>query len=342
MDYNKNYYSVLGVDHNTDIETMKKSYRKLSFQYHPDKNPGDKVAEEKFKQISEAWSVLSDKKKRSDYDKRSRHGKDYDEAFENFYQGRGFDPFDIFAQHRGAFEQMRKQQERMAELAVFLEIELTHEEVYNNDPVKRSYKRRCPCDSCNGFGFDVSNPDRLFDCAYCDGSGRDRLNKGACENCHGYGQVSDKKCQSCKGQRIVEKEETITLSNPASFIGQKQQVQQGSYGHYSQDLQEIGPLVATIYYKQNGSIVFSGNDIHVQVNVHYQDAIDGGSIDYKHMDGKTYKIALKSGSNDGEKLRMSGRGMRKKNRMGQYAQDRGDLILTVNIYIDYDRIKKRK
>lgn len=341
MDYSKNYYSTLGIDHNTDDDAIKKTYRTLSFKYHPDKNPGDKSAEEKFKDISEAYSVLSDKKQRNEYDKRSKYGKNYDAAFENFYQGRGFDPFSVFNQAESIFAEMRKQEARAAELSVVLNVEISDRQMYDNESMDLEYERKEPCRTCNGFGFDASNPDRLFDCEYCNGSGTDRTGKSHCHNCHGYGQISDKKCSDCNGVRMKKKKEKITLSYPMSFLGQKQTVQRRGEGNYSQDMQHIGPLIINISHKQTEEVSYRGSDIYRSIDVHYQDAIEGTPIEYRHLDGKTYKINLKAGCNNGEKIRLSGKGLQKMTRSG-FSKERGDTYLIVNIFIDYDRVNKKK
>jgi molecular chaperone DnaJ len=338
MDLHKNYYAILGVDKNVDEDVLKKAYRKLSFQYHPDKNPDDKQAEEMFKGVSEAYSVLSDKNKRAQYDQRSRYGNSYDESYEKYYGGRGFDPFTVFNSAEQIFEQMRKQEAMMRELAVVVNITVTMEDVYSNKPLQASYKRRTLCDNCNGFGFDASDPERLYDCIYCNGSGLDRSGQNKCHQCHGYGQISDQKCKVCTGKRFAEKEENITIADSANFLGRSQTLQKAGWGHYSLDQQNVGPLVVNIQFEKTEDIAVQNYDIYRTLNVHYQDAIDGGFIQYNHFDGKTYKINLPKRANNNTKISMTGKGLLKKSPYGNYTKDRGDLILIINICIDYDRI----
>jgi len=338
MDLNKNYYSVLGVDKNADEDVIKKAYRKLSFKYHPDKNPDNKAAEETFKSITEANSILSDKVKRAQYDQRSRYGNSYDESYEKFNGQRGFDPFTVFNNAEQIFEQMRRQEAMMRELAVFLNVTVTMEDVYMNKKIEKTYKRRALCQDCNGFGFDASDPERLFDCVYCEGSGKDRSGNNSCHQCHGYGQISDKKCKSCSGNRFVNKEESISIADSANFLGKSQSIQKPGYGHYSLDQQNVGPLVVNIQFEQTeNDLSVKGYDIYRTLNVHYQDAIEGNAVDYKHYDGKTYRISIPAKSNNSSKIRMSGKGLLKRNVYGSYTKDRGDLYLIINIWIDYDR-----
>lgn len=339
MDLSKNYYSILGVEKNVDDETLKKAYRKLSFQYHPDKNPDDKKSEETFKQISEAYSILSDKTKRSQYDQRSRYGNSYDESYEKYYGGRGFNAHDIFNNAEQVFEKMRQQEAMMRELGVFLNVVVTMQNVYENSVLELKYSRRILCKGCNGFGFDASNPDRLYDCEYCDGSGKDRTGTKACHQCHGYGQISDKACKTCNGKRFMTQEENINITDSANFLGQSQTLQKAGAGNYSLDQKNIGPLIITIEFEKTEDLAIKNNDIYKTLNIHYEDAIHGNPIEYLHYDGKTYKISLPKKSNNNTQVRMSGKGLLKRNLYGQYTKERGDLYLIINICIDYNRIK---
>lgn len=339
MDLNKNYYFILGVDNNADDDAIKKAYRKLSFKYHPDKNPDNAEAEEKFKQISEAYSVLSDKNKKSQYDQRSRYGNAYDESYEKLFGGRGFDPFTVFTNAEQMFTKMRQQEAMMRELAVVVNIKVTMEDIYQNKTLNATYKRRKICGTCNGFGFDASNPDRLYDCVYCDGSGMDRFGSQKCHQCHGYGQVSDQKCKSCDGKRLVEEEENFSIQESANFLGRQQTFQKAGWGHYSLDQQNVGPLVVQIEFEHQEDVAVQTFDIYRTFNVHFDDAINGTPIEYKHYDGKTYRINIPAGSNNNTKVRMSGKGLLKKSH-GRYISERGDLYLIINICIDYNRIKK--
>lgn len=336
MDINKNYYNILEVKKNDSDETIKKSYRKLAIKYHPDKNP-TKEAEERFKLISEANSVLSDKKQKNEYDRISPFGANYDENYARFNTGRGFNEHDIFKQAEQVFRAHQEQERKMRELAVMLDIEISMEEIYNNKVEPRSYKRRVPCQDCNGFGFDASDPEKLFDCGYCDGLGRNKLG-AKCHNCHGYGQVSNNKCKKCKGVLYILKEETINIPNPMQLRG-RQQLQQSGAGHYSSDLSDVGPLIVDISLNIPEDVEIRNGDIFKTLNVHYQDAIDGSVIVYAHYDNKKYNVTLKSGTNNGDKLKLSGKGLLKQ---GYYGETRGDLIFIVNICIDYERLKTTK
>jgi len=343
MDYNKNYYQELGLDKNASDEEIKKNYRKLAQKYHPDKNGGDKECEVKFQKINEANTILSDVKSRQEYDQRSPHGKSYSPGFGggfpgfefHFNQGGG-DINDIFSQMFGGdspfggFNPFNQTQDQFREsLDINASASINLKQIYLNDTLNIKYKRRLHCDACNGTGFDKESHSDM--CEICNGSG---INKGkTCEYCRGDGKIYTGTCKKCKGEKVILTDSEVNLGNISQLRTNIQNIHRG-YGHQSKYYREkVGGLILNINIDRNdGYQIINNYQLKKVLDIHFQDAIDGIELMYKHIDDTEIKIKLPSKTKNDDVLRIKEKGLLRPD------NTRDDLYLKINIIVDYSRI----
>lgn len=301
-------YAILEVPKDATIEEIKKSYKKLAMKYHPDKNPNDKEAEEKFKEIANAYEILSDPARKNNYDNPGFGG---------------------WSNMGGGMYTSKKVHIPM-DIQKIVNINLS--DIFAGEPLDITYKRHVMCQDCAGIGF-TGKPD--FDCPYCQGTGQFH-HFAACGHCNGTGKYysPEKECKTCKGYGVQPKDNTITID--ISKLSGNTNYRLDGYGNYSDDFEVYGTLILLIRITIPENYILDKSTIYHKLNVHYEDAINGGEIEYKHLDGKTYKLKIKPGTFDEELLKMSGMGLI--NSIGL----RDNLIHKVNIIIDYDRLKKEK
>lgn len=339
MDYNKNYYQDLGLDKNCSQDDIKKKYRKLALQYHPDKNKTGN--DDKFKEISAAYSVLSDTKQKQEYDQRSTHGNSYT-PFNGFngFNGGGFEfhfgggtENDIFSQFFGKDSPFGNhfgfQREFVENLDINVNSTINLKQIYINENLKINFKRFLHCDDCQGTGFDKNSKSDI--CEVCDGTGRD--NNKTCEYCRGDGKIYTGQCNTCKGEKVTLKDTEVILQNLFQIRGDIRNAHRG-YGHQSKYYREkIGSLILNINIDRNDEFEIVNNyDLNKPINIHFQDAIDGTEIIFTHIDDTTIKIKLPKKSKNGDIIKIKEKGLLKNEKI------RGDLYLKINIIIDYERI----
>lgn len=337
MDYNKDYYKELGVDKNATEEDIKKQYRKLAHQYHPDKNNGD---DNKFKDISSAYSVLSDTKLKQEYDTRSPNGNSYS-PFGGF-DGPGFEfhfggAEDMFNQFFGGnnpfgsgFNPFGNQREEFREvLDINVSTTISLKNIYLNDNLNIKFKKFIHCEDCKGTGFDRASHSDI--CEICNGTG---INKGrTCEYCQGEGKIYTGQCKKCKGEKVILKESEVTLQNVSQLRGSIRNVHRG-YGHQSKYYREkVGSLILSINVDRNdGYEIINNFELSKTIDIHFQDAINGSEILYNHIDGNSIKIKLPEKTKNNDIIRIKEKGLLKSETL------RADLYLKINIIIDYERI----
>jgi molecular chaperone DnaJ len=331
MDYNKNYYQELELDKNATIDQIKKQYRKLALKYHPDKN---KNSVERFQRINEANSVLSNEKSKNEYDTRSPHGKSYSPGFGSFGNFGGFSSgfdfnfSDIFEQFFGG-NPFGGREEFKENLDINSTIQITLKDIYLNDNKKIKYQKQIHCDECNGTGFDRNSHSDT--CEICNGTG---VNRGqTCEYCLGEGKIYTGECKKCKGNKVVLTDSEINLQSLSKLRGNIRNAYSG-YGHQSKYYRnKVGKLILNVNIEQNKEFkIVNDFDLQKDINVHFQDCIDGNEITIKHVDNKELKIKLNEKTNDGNFIRLKNKGLLKNE------INRGDLFLKINIIIDYNRI----
>lgn len=327
----KDYYSILGVNKDATDKEIKRAYRRKSLQFHPDKNPGNKEAEEKFKEVAEAYRVLSDKDMRQRYDT-------YGTVDDNF-GGMDINPEDIFASfmkmHRGfGFGFDDEPQERIFKgRDKILKVNVTLKEVYNNVTKTLEYSVNRKCNKCNGSG---SKTGKVEDCPHCHGTGQihNRQQFGhmitdnitSCPYCNGLGKVVKDKCPHCNGCGVVESKDSLTIKVPTiDKVLQQSFIHKGG-GHTCENGLGInGDLRFTFNLTvEDGFNIDENNILNIikTVNVPLIDCLLGTSISITHLDGKTYNINLSECTPNGKIYRMTGKGFH----IGGYT---GDLLVKI-------------
>lgn len=306
----KDYYKVLGVDKNVDNSTLKKAYRKLAIKYHPDKNPDDKVSEEKFKEAAEAYDVLSDPKKRQNYD---TYGTT-DGRGGNPFGGGGFDMGDIFSSFFGEegnpFGGGNQRQKRFKGTDIRVNIKLSLEDVYSGVYKKIKYKRNVSCTECKSTGGETSK------CTMCNGMGRiNRVsntpfgkiqNTVICPTCNGDGNVIVKACKKCNGIGVNLKEETTDFQIPKGIMDGEYLVLSGKGNSIKQG--NSGDLIINIVEVPHDIFKRKKQDIHQRINLSFKDLVLGCSPELVTLDGKI-RIKVKEGTEVGHILRVPKKGL---------------------------------
>ena len=346
MSQKQDYYQLLGVAKSATPEELKKAYRKLAMKYHPDKNPGDKVAESKFKEISEAYEILSDPQKKSAYD---RYGH---QAFENGGGRGGGDPFrgqqhggfgdifgDIFEDFMGGGRSAQAEaNQRGSDLRYNLSVTL--DEAYNGKKTKIKFKTAINCDTCKSTGS--RSKKSATNCSTCHGSGRVRAQQGffaverTCHTCNGTGQNISDPCGICHGQGRVVKEKTIVVNIPVGVEdGTKIRVagegEAGVRGVMAGDLYIFTTVTPHEFFTREGS------NLHCKIPLKMTTAILGGVIEVPTIDGNIAKVTIPEGAQTGSKFRLRDKGMVRMN-----SRIRGDMYVHVTIETPVKLSKKQK
>jgi len=298
----KDYYQILGVGKDAAQDDIKKAYRKLARKHHPDLNPGDKAAEEKFKEINEAYAVIGDEKKRAEYDKGGTFNFEGFEGFKGFDAG-GF--ADIFGDIFGGRYSHEPEAARGEDLLIALELSL--EDAFAGKTMSIPVSRMAQCEACGGRGADSFET-----CKNCNGSGRAQTSRGffkiaqACHECGGKGQKPISPCKKCSGRGSIYANETLKVKIPAgasegSLIRLKGKGNAGKGGGPSGDLLlEVSLRHHSVFHKK-------GADIHIQVPVTFGEAALGAKIEVPTLDGSAM-MKLPPGTQGGRKFKLSGKG----------------------------------
>ena len=345
----RDYYEVLEGPKTATAEEIKKAYRKKAIQYHPDKNPGDKVAEEKFKEAAEAYEVLSDPQKRQRYDQFGMAGmqgqggwtsggmsmEDIFSHFGDIFQGAGFDLGDIGEMFMGGGRSRGPRVRRGSDLRG--RVSLTLEEIAKGCEKKIKVRRLVECKDCHGTG---SEDGQTEVCPTCKGTGRvTRAQRGIfgmmqvqteCETCGGEGRIIKKKCPKCGGQGVVRDEEVITVTIPAGVMGGMQLTVPGK-GNAAPHGGVPGDLLVLIEEQEHKDFVRQESDIIYNLLLDMPTAVLGGQVQIPTLSGDV-KITITPGTQPGKVLRMRGKGLP---RIDQYGRryGEGDLLINVGVYI---------
>ncbi|MEG1607419.1 MAG: molecular chaperone DnaJ [Mucinivorans sp.] len=340
----RDYYEVLGVTKGASEEEIKKAYRKAAIQFHPDKNPGNKEAEEKFKEAAEAYDVLSNPDKKARYDQfghsanaQSAAGGGYGGGGYDF--GGGFSMNDIFERFGNIFgggfggdEYYGQGGNRGTDIRI--KVRLTLSEVVNGVTKKLKIKKLIACEKCSGTGAKDSNSYKT--CTQCNGSGRvtrvvntmfgRTQTASVCPSCEGSGRVITDPCPSCKGSGVIQGEELVEIRIPAG-VGQGMQLSVAGKGNAAKNGGVNGDLLVVIEEEQNHELERAGNDLIYNLNLNLADAILGCSIEIPTVDGRA-KIKIDAGTEAGRVLRLRGKGIPDVNGRGS-----GDLLVVVDVYM---------
>lgn len=304
----RDYYEVLGVERNADEGALKSAFRKLAMQYHPDRNPGDAAAEEKYKECAEAYTVLSDPEKRMKYD-RFGHG-----GFEGFGGGAGFQGVninDIFGEIFGEFfggARGRQARNRGADLRYNLE--LSFEEAAFGAEVEVKIPRPKRCEACEGTG---SKSRQSRSCPTCGGAGEVRFTQGffavarPCGQCHGSGKVITDPCKSCKGDGRVDSESTLSVKIPPG-VNAGTRVRLTGEGEPGEAGGPPGDLYVVVHVREHAIFHREENEVFVEVPISFTQATLGAQIDVPTLDGKV-KMKIPPGTQGGKTFRLKNKGV---------------------------------
>jgi len=348
----QDYYEVLGVSKTASVDEIKKAYRQKAIQYHPDKNPGDKAAEEKFKEAAEAYSVLGDEQKRSRYDRFGHAG--VGGASQGGYGGGGgggmtmddiFNQFgDLFGGHFSGFGSFGgfgggsqvHATNRGADLRV--KVKLTLKEIANGVEKKIKVGKYVSCSKCHGSG--AENDKAYATCPTCKGRGfvtriantllGQMQTQSTCPACGGAGRSITRKCPECNGEGIMRSEEIITLNIPAG-VGEGMQLSLRNKGNAARRGGVNGDLLVVIEEEKHPELIRDENDLIYNLLLTLPQAVLGDSVEVPTVEGKV-KVKIDPGTQPGKVLRLRSKGLPSVNNYGS-----GDLLINISVYIPENR-----
>lgn len=349
----RDYYEVLGIDKNASANDIKKAYRKMAIQYHPDKNPGDKTAEEKFKEAAEAYSVLSDPDKKARYDQFGFEG--VNGAGASGFGGAGMDINDIFSMFGdifgggGGFSGFggfggggRPQQARFRGSDLRVKVKLTLQEIATGVTKKFKLKKYVPCTHCNGSGAEGNATET---CPECKGTGRVvrtqqsifgmMRSESVCPRCGGEGKIIIDKCKHCSGDGIVMGEEVVEVKIPAGVIDGMQLSMRGK-GNAGKHNGISGDLLIHIEEEKHPQLVRDENDLVYSLLLDIPTATLGGVAEIPTLEGSA-RVNIEAGTQPGKVLRLRGKGLPSLNEYG-----RGDIVVNISVYIPETLSKDEK
>ncbi|WP_295125770.1 molecular chaperone DnaJ [uncultured Chitinophaga sp.] len=345
MSTKRDYYEILGVAKGASQDEIKKAYRKVAMQYHPDRNPGNHEAEDKFKEAAEAYEVLSDADKRAQYDRFGHAGMNnrggfgggsgsmnMDDIFSNFGDIFGDDIFgSFFGGGGGRGGQRRGRGTRGSNLRV--KIRLTYEEIAKGANKKIKVKKYVPCNTCDGLG--AKDKGSFHNCSTCGGSGQVRKvtqtflgqmqTVTTCPACNGEGQTITNKCTSCKGEGRQYGEEMVSLDIPAG-VQEGMQLSLSGKGNAGERGGSPGDLLILIEEEQHAELQRDGLNVAFDLHISFPDAAFGTQVEVPTIDGKA-KIKIPPGTQSGKIFRLKGKGFPSVN-----SYDKGDQLIHVNVW----------
>jgi molecular chaperone DnaJ len=340
------FYEILGVSRSCSEGDLKSAFRKQAIQLHPDKNPGDKTAEAKFKEVNEAYQILSDAQKRAAYD---RHGH---AAFEQgggggtggFGMGDGFassmaDIFDdLFGDVMGGRRGRSTGRERGADLRYNMEITL--EEAFRGKSAALKMPTSVSCEVCAGSGAKSGSKPKT--CSTCAGHGRVRAQQGffsierACPTCHGRGEVIDNPCPNCSGAGRVTRERSLSVNIPAG-IEDGTRIRLSGEGEAGLRGGPAGDLYIFLSIKPHPFFQREGADLYCRVPISMVQAALGGEIKVRGVDGAEIKVKVEEGTQSGRQFKIKGRGM-----PVLRSREFGDLYIQANVETPQNLTKRQK
>ena len=351
----RDYYEVLGVDKNATADDIKKAYRKLAVKYHPDKNPGNKEAEEKFKEAAEAYSVLSDSDKKMKYDQFGHAGvdgagPDFSGGFGNLNDilndlfggafGGGFGGFGGFG---GGFGGGQRRERVYRGRDIRVRVKLTLEEIAKGVEKEISIEKNVPCPDCGGRG--ARNSSDVKTCPACNGTGQvqrvvnsflgQTVTYSTCQQCGGEGKIISNPCHTCNGTGLVRQRETIKVKIPAGVEAGMQMTVQGE-GHAAKNNGINGDLLVVIEEQEHHDFRREGSNLLYTKVISIVDAMLGCEVEIPCLDGK-YKVKVEPGTQSGTVVRLRGKGLPSVNSYGT-----GDLYVKIAVWIPKKLTKDEK
>lgn len=354
MAQKRDYYEVLGVSKNATEDEIKKAYRKIAIKYHPDRNPGDKEAEEKFKEAAEAYSVLSDQQKRQQYDQFGFDGLNMGGGFGGFsgdfsmddiftlfgdiFGGRGFGGFGGFsgggqrAQYRGT--------------DLRLKVRLSLQEISTGVTKKFKVKKDVTCSHCHGSGAESGSGSET--CPTCHGHGvvvktvRTMLGmmqtQSECPTCHGEGTIIKNKCHECGGTGVVKGEEVVEIKIPAG-VAEGMVVNVPGKGNAGPHNGVNGNIQVYIEEEKSETLIRDGQDVLYNLLLDFPTAALGGEVEIPTIEGTKVKIKVEPGTQPGKTLRLRGKGLPA---VQGYGNGMGDLVVNISVYVPKELSRSEK
>ena len=342
----RDYYEVLGVDRGATADEIKKSYRKLAIKFHPDKNPDDPTAEDKFKEAAEAYSVLSDENKRQRYNQFGHAGVGGASGAGAGGFGGGFSMDDIFSQFGDIFGDSSpfgdifgraggggggRRVRKGSDLRIKLKLNL--EEIANGVEKKIKVKRHVSCTTCGGNG--AKHGTSLTNCNSCNGTGQVRkvvstmlgqmVSTSTCPTCNGDGKIISERCDSCAGEGRLLQDDLITLNIPGG-VAEGMQLSMSSKGNVPPRGGVAGDLLIVIEEEEDPNLKRDGNNVVFDMHLSFIDAALGTSTEIPTIDGKA-RITIDAGTQAGKILRLKGKGIKDINGYGK-----GDQLVHINVW----------
>jgi len=350
----RDYYEVLGVAKSASADEIKKAYRKVAMQFHPDRNPGDKAAEEKFKEAAEAYEVLSDQEKKAQYDRFGHaglnnrggfgggQGMNMDDIFSNFGDIFGDDIFGSFFGGGGARQRGGKARgTRGSNLRI--KLKMNYEEIAKGANKTVKVKKYTSCTTCSGSGAKDKNS--VQNCSTCNGTGQvtkvtstflgQMQTVGTCPTCNGEGSTITNKCTSCKGEGRVYTEETINIDIPAG-VQDGMQLSLSGKGNIGERGGSSGDLIVLIEEESHPELQRDNLNVIYDMHVSIPDAIFGSNVEVPTIDGRA-KIKIPPGTQSGKIFRLKGKGFPSIN-----SYERGDQLIHVNVWTPQELSNEEK
>lgn len=341
----KDYYQVLGVDKSVGQADLKKAYHKLAMQYHPDRNPDDKEAEKKFKEINEAYDILKDEQKRAAYD---RFGHD---AFQASGGGRSHssgefhqdinDIFgDFFSDFMGASGRRQKPSAKIKGSDLKYNVTISLEEAFKGVDKNINFSTELKCYGCQGSG--AVDGSGMINCDNCGGRGATRVQQGfftleqTCSKCMGAGQIIKNPCTKCHGMGRYPQQKSLLVNIP-SGIEDGTRIRLVGEGEAGTRGGSNGDLYIFVNIKPHEIFKVEGIDLHCRLPINFTTAALGGEIEVPIIDGGKVSLKIPAGTQNGEKLRLRGKGMTRVR-----SSARGDMLAQIYVEVPKNLTKKQR
>jgi molecular chaperone DnaJ len=350
----RDYYDILDISKNATAEEIKKAYRQKALKFHPDKNPGDSEAEEKFKEAAEAYEILSNPEKKQRYDQFGHAGLGNGGGYGGGFGG-GMSMEDIFSQFGDIFGSAfgggfgsgfgssgrSRRVNKGSNLRI--KVKLTLEEILKGVEKKIKVSKYISCRVCNGSG--AKDGSSFRSCSTCNGSGRvtrvtntflgQMQTTSSCPSCGGEGQIITEKCTACYGNGIVKDEEVIAINIPAG-VGEGMQMSMSGKGNAAARGGIPGDLIILIEEVKHESLIRDGNNLLHDHYISFPEAAMGTTIEVPTLEGKA-RIKIDPGTQSSKVLRLKGKGLPSVNSYG-----RGDLLVNINVWTPQNISKEEK
>jgi len=347
----RDYYEVLGVSKTANEQELKKAYREKALQYHPDRNPDNAEAEEKFKEAAEAYEVLNNPNKRAQYDRFGHAGvsgasndfqnMNMEDLFSHF--GSIFEEFGFGNHFRSNFGGRRSGRVVQRGSNIRIKVKLSLEEIAKGVEKNIKVQKQVPCDACNSTG--AKNPNAVKTCPTCKGSGftihvqqsvfGTMQMQSECPTCRGEGKIITEKCSKCYGNGTIKGEEVINIKIPPGVANNMQLTLRGK-GNAAPNNGINGDLLVLIEEEKHPVFERDGNNIYMEYYVSFSQAALGDTVEIPTLEGKV-RVKIASGTQPGTLLRLNGKGLPALHQYGK-----GDLIVNVNVWIPKNLTKEEK